>query len=124
MPACSGGFIIKPKQVVEGSIFCRIVTIIAELTAYSVCCRNTQLHKGHINVQIVMPKLNDAGDDGQVDELLVAVGDEVGVGDAVMTVEMEKAVIEIESPHAGTVKHIIVASGDVVAIGQPLMDLE
>jgi pyruvate/2-oxoglutarate dehydrogenase complex dihydrolipoamide acyltransferase (E2) component len=75
-------------------------------------------------MQIVMPKLNDAGDDGQVDELLVAVGDEVGVGDAVMTVEMEKAVIEIESLHAGRVKHIIVAPGDIVAIGQPLMDLE
>ena len=124
MPACSGTFIIKPEQEVEGSIFCRIVTTIAELTAYSLCCRNTQLHKDHINVQIVMPKLNDAGDDGQVDELLVAVGDAVAIGDAVMTVEMEKAVIEIESPYAGKVKHIIVAPGDIVAIGQPLMDLE
>ena len=55
---------------------------------------------------------------------LVAVGDEVAIGDAVMTVEMEKAVIEIESPHAGTVKHIIVAPGDIVVIGQLLMDLE
>ena len=71
-----------------------------------------------------MPKLNDAGDDGQVDELLVAVGDAVAIGDAVMTVEMEKAVIEIESTHAGTVKRIIAAPGDTVAIGQPLMDLE
>ena len=54
-------------------------------------------------MQILMPQLNDAGDPGSVHEIFVAVGDLVSVGQAVMAVEMEKAIIEIEATEAGTV---------------------
>lgn len=71
-----------------------------------------------------MPKLNDAGDGGDVQEILVEVGDRIEVGGVVMTVEMEKSVIDIESTHDGQVKEIHVAAGDTVEVGQTLVELE
>jgi len=75
-------------------------------------------------LQIKMPKLNDTEDPGVVQEILLQVGEQVEVDDPVMTVEMEKSVVDIESMHAGTVKEILVAEGDTVAVGQVLMELE
>lgn len=74
--------------------------------------------------QIEMPKLNDFGDAGEVSEIHVAVGDTVEVGDVVVSVEMEKSVVEIEAQEAGTVKNIAVAEGDEVEVGQLLIELE
>jgi pyruvate/2-oxoglutarate dehydrogenase complex dihydrolipoamide acyltransferase (E2) component len=73
---------------------------------------------------IVMPKLNDAGDPGVVNEIFVNPGDAVALGQAVMAVEMEKAIIEIEATQAGTVKSIPVQVGDEVKVGQVLLELE
>jgi len=75
-------------------------------------------------MDIVMPQLNDAGDPGEVSEILVEVGDTVEKGDAVISLEMEKAVVEVESEYDGTVKRIDVAEGDEVQVGQKLMELE
>jgi pyruvate dehydrogenase E2 component (dihydrolipoamide acetyltransferase) len=75
-------------------------------------------------MQILMPKLNDAGDPGVISEIFVAVGDVLTVGERVMAVEMEKAVIEIEATAAGTVRQIAVAPGDEVQVGQLLLELE
>jgi pyruvate/2-oxoglutarate dehydrogenase complex dihydrolipoamide acyltransferase (E2) component len=75
-------------------------------------------------MQIVMPQLNDAGDPGAVSEILVRPGDFVTLGDPVMTVEMEKAIIEIEATATGTVKGIPVQVGDEVKVGQVLVELE
>jgi len=71
-----------------------------------------------------MPKLNETGEDAAIDEILVEVGDEVLPGQSVMTVEMEKAVVPIESPHSGKVLKINVAQGDEVAIGAVLIELK
>ena len=75
-------------------------------------------------MQILMPPLNDAGDPGSVQEIFVAVGDVLAVGDRLMAVEMEKAVIEIEATQAGTVKRISVQVGDEIKVGQALVELE
>ncbi|MCX7827258.1 MAG: lipoyl domain-containing protein [Verrucomicrobiae bacterium] len=75
-------------------------------------------------MQIVMPQLNDAGDPGVVSEIFVKVGDPVAVGQPVMAVEMEKAVIEIEATAAGTVREIAVQVGDHVNVGQVLIQLD
>lgn len=75
-------------------------------------------------MKIVMPKLNDAGDPGTVNEIFVEVGDAVAVGDRVMAVEMEKAIIEIEATEGGTVKALLARVGDEVAVGQTLVELE
>ncbi len=75
-------------------------------------------------MDIVMPQLNDAGDPGEVNEILVEVGDAVSKGDAVMAIEMEKAIVEVESELDGKVKGIAVEVGDEVVVGQKLMELE
>jgi len=75
-------------------------------------------------MQIVMPQLNDAGDPGVVSEIFVKVGDTVAAGRAVMAVEMEKAIIEIEATGSGTVKEIAVQVGDQVSVGQLLILLD
>jgi pyruvate dehydrogenase E2 component (dihydrolipoamide acetyltransferase) len=75
-------------------------------------------------VQVLMPQLNDAGDPGSVHEIFVAVGDVVAVGDCLMAVEMEKAIIDIEATEAGTVRRIPVRVGDEVKVGQVLVELE
>jgi hypothetical protein len=74
--------------------------------------------------QILFPQLNDAGDGGQVSEVLVEIGEAIETGDAVVSVEMEKSIVEVESPHAGTVATIHVTEGDEVEVGQLLMELE
>jgi len=71
-----------------------------------------------------MPQLNDAGDPGTVSEVFVKPGDLVAVGDPVMAVEMEKAIIEIEATETGAVKEIPVQVGDEVRVGQVLVELE
>ncbi len=75
-------------------------------------------------MQIVMPQLNDAGDPGVVNEIFAAVGDVVAIGDPLLAVEMEKAIIEIEATAAGTVRSISVQRGDEVKVGQVLVELE
>ncbi len=74
--------------------------------------------------QILFPQLNDAGDGGEVSEVLVEVGEDIVVGDPVISVEMEKAMVEVESPHDGKVAKVHVTEGDTVQIGQLLIELE
>jgi len=48
-------------------------------------------------------------------------GDRVEMGEVVAEVEIEKAVLEIESPVDGVVESVLVASGDNVSPGDVLM---
>ena len=69
-------------------------------------------------MQIVMPKLNDAADAGVVNEILVKPGDAVSVGDAVLAMEMEKAIIQIEATAAGNLLVQAIGSGEVSGIDE------
>jgi pyruvate dehydrogenase E2 component (dihydrolipoamide acetyltransferase) len=68
----------------------------------------------------------DIGDfkDVAVIELLVKIGDTVKVEQSLVTVESDKASMEIPSSHAGVVKELKVALGDKVNIGSLLLVLE
>jgi pyruvate/2-oxoglutarate dehydrogenase complex dihydrolipoamide acyltransferase (E2) component len=57
-------------------------------------------------------------------ELLVKPGDTVKVDQSLMTVESDKASMEIPSSHAGVVKELKVAVGDVVNEGSLVLMLE
>jgi pyruvate dehydrogenase E2 component (dihydrolipoamide acetyltransferase) len=71
-------------------------------------------------------KVPDIGDFAEVDviELLVKVGDTVKVEQSLMTVESDKASMEIPSSHAGVVKEIKVAIGSKVKEGSVVLSLE
>ena len=71
-------------------------------------------------------KVPDIGDFKEVEviELLVKVGDVVKPEQSLITVESDKASMEIPSSHAGIVKELKVKIGDKVAMGSLLLMLE
>src|SRR3954452_24172976 len=70
-------------------------------------------------------KVPDIGDfkDVPVIEILVKEGDEISAEDPVMTLESDKATMEIPSPAAGTVGAIRIKVGDRVSQGDTIMTL-
>ncbi len=75
---------------------------------------------------VVEVKVPDIGDFKEVDviELLVKPGDTVKAEQSLITVESDKASMEIPSSHAGVVKSVLVKVGDKVAEGSPVVMLE
>jgi pyruvate dehydrogenase E2 component (dihydrolipoamide acetyltransferase) len=64
------------------------------------------------------------GDEVEVTEILVAVGDSVEEEQSLITVEGDKASMEVPAPFAGTLKEIKVAEGDKVTTGSLIMIFE
>ncbi|MEZ9869977.1 pyruvate dehydrogenase complex dihydrolipoyllysine-residue acetyltransferase [Vibrio sp. 10N.261.51.C6] len=64
------------------------------------------------------------GDEVEVTEIMVAIGDSVEEEQSLLTVEGDKASMEVPAPFAGTVKEIKVASGDSVSTGSLVMVFE
>ncbi|HUN93376.1 MAG TPA: dihydrolipoyl dehydrogenase [Burkholderiaceae bacterium] len=75
--------------------------------------------------QTVEVKVPDIGDfkDVEVIEVLVKPGDTVAVEQSLITVESDKASMEIPSPATGTVEELIVKLGDKVSQGTPILRL-
>ncbi len=71
-------------------------------------------------------KVPDIGDFDQVDvvEVLVKPGDSVAVDDSLITLESDKASMEVPSPSAGVVREVLVAVGDQVGEGAVIVRLE
>ena len=71
-------------------------------------------------------RLPDIGEFDQVDviEVLVAEGDAVEAEDSLITLESDKATMEIPSPHAGTIKALKVSVGDKISEGAYILDME
>jgi len=67
----------------------------------------------------------DIGDFDAVDviEVLVAPGDTLAVDDALITLESDKASMEVPSPKAGTVAEVKIAVGDKVSEGSVILTL-
>lgn len=61
------------------------------------------------------------GDEVEVTEVMVAVGDTVEEEQSLITVEGDKASMEVPAPFAGTVKEIKIAAGDKVTTGSLIM---
>ena len=75
---------------------------------------------------LVEVKVPDIGDFESVEviEVLVKVGDAVKAEQSLITVESDKASMEIPSSHAGTVKSLAVKIGDKVKQGSIVLQLE
>ena len=76
--------------------------------------------------KIVNVEVPDIGDFTDVDiiEVLVSAGDVIAEEDALITLESDKATIEIPSPSAGTVKEVVVKVNDKVTQGDLILKLE
>jgi dihydrolipoamide dehydrogenase len=75
------------------------------------------------SIDIQVPDIGDF-DEVTVIELLVKVGDTVRVEQSLITVESDKASMEIPSSHAGVVKEVKVKLGDKVKQGSSVIALE
>lgn len=64
------------------------------------------------------------GDEVNVTEIMVAVGDTVSEEQSLITVEGDKASMEVPAPFAGVVKEILIKSGDKVSTGSLIMRFE
>ncbi len=64
------------------------------------------------------------GDEVEVTEIMVAVGDAIEEEQSLITVEGDKASMEVPAPFAGTLKEIKVAAGDKVSTGSLIMVFE
>ena len=71
---------------------------------------------------IKVPAL-DGFDNVPVIEINVSEGDEVAVDDPLVTVESDKATMEIPSPYAGKIGKILVSEGDKISEGKELAEM-
>lgn len=82
--------------------------------------------KGQQPVSLIDVKVPDIGDfqDIPVIEVLVKPGDEVSPEDPLVTLESDKATMEVPSPAAGKVVEVLVNIGDKVSEGSAIIKLE
>ncbi len=76
-----------------------------------------------MTVDVKVPDIGDFKDVGVI-ELLVKSGDTVKVEQSLITIESDKASMEIPSSHAGVVKELKVKVGDVVNQGSVILSME
>lgn len=73
-------------------------------------------------VEIYLPDIG--GDEVNVTEIMVNVGDSVSEEQSLITVEGDKASMEVPAPFAGVVKEVLVKSGDKVSTASLIMRFE
>jgi pyruvate dehydrogenase E2 component (dihydrolipoamide acetyltransferase) len=73
-------------------------------------------------VEVRLPDIGDFGD-VPVIEVLVAAGDKVTVDQSLLTLESDKAIMEIPSPHDGEVQSVAVKVGDKLSQGDLVLTL-
>ncbi len=74
-------------------------------------------------VSVEVPDIGDF-EDVPVIEILVSPGDTVATDDPLLTLESDKATMDVPAPFAGTIKEISVSVGDKVSQGKLLLTME
>jgi pyruvate dehydrogenase E2 component (dihydrolipoyllysine-residue acetyltransferase) len=73
--------------------------------------------------EVLVPDIGDFKD-VDVIEVLVAAGDQINADDPLVTLESDKATMDVPSPHAGVIKDVKIKVGDKVSKGAPILTLE
>ena len=71
-----------------------------------------------------LPDLGEGLPEAELVQWLVAVGDTVTLNQTIAEVETAKAVVELPSPHAGTVTALHAQAGDVIEVGSVLISFD
>jgi pyruvate dehydrogenase E2 component (dihydrolipoamide acetyltransferase) len=74
-------------------------------------------------VEIVMPRLSDAMEQGTIVRWLKDVGDQIEVGDELVEVETDKATVIYEAEVSGLLSAILVRDGEAQQLGGPIARL-
>ncbi|WP_406672359.1 dihydrolipoyl dehydrogenase [Natronospira sp.] len=75
------------------------------------------------NIQVKVPDIGDF-DEVEVIDVLVAEGDSVEAEDGLITLETDKAAMDVPAPQAGRIISLKVSAGDKVAEGSVIAELE
>lgn len=78
---------------------------------------------GSSTIEVTVPDIGDA-EEVDIIEVLVAEGDKVEAEDGLITLETDKATMDVPCPQAGTVKSLKVKEGDKVSEGSLVLILE
>lgn len=74
-------------------------------------------------IELTVPDLGDFSD-VEVIEILVAPGDTVDIEDGLITIETDKAAMDVPATHAGTIAAVNVKIGDKVSAGDSVVTVE
>ncbi|WP_417763685.1 dihydrolipoyllysine-residue acetyltransferase [Shewanella sp.] len=74
-------------------------------------------------IEVTVPDIGDAKD-VDIIEVLVKVGDSINADDGLITLETDKATMDVPAPQAGVVKSLAVNVGDKVSEGSLVLTLE
>src|SRR5439155_3336073 len=74
-------------------------------------------------VEFNLPNLGEGIAAATVTAVLVKPGDRVTAGQNLLTVETDKAAVDVPSESEGTVEAVLVKPGDKVAVGRPVLTL-
>jgi pyruvate dehydrogenase E2 component (dihydrolipoamide acetyltransferase) len=74
--------------------------------------------------EIKMPQISEDADSGTIVDILVKEGDTIEEEQSIITVESDKASVDVPSPAGGTVKEIKVSDGDEIKVGDLILVLE
>jgi pyruvate dehydrogenase E2 component (dihydrolipoamide acetyltransferase) len=74
--------------------------------------------------QFLLPDLGEGLEEAQLVQWLVEVGDSVRLNQAICQVETAKALVDIPSPYAGTVRTLHAEPGETVPVGAPLITID
>src|SRR5439155_15876964 len=75
------------------------------------------------HMDLRLPALGEGIESATVTQVLVKPGDAVSAGQPVLSVETDKAAMEVEADAAGTVDAVLVKPGDKLTIGAPVLRL-
>ncbi len=73
--------------------------------------------------EILLPDIGDF-DTVDVIEIAISVGDTINAEETIITLESDKATMDIPSPSSGTIKKLLVNVGDKIAEGAPIALIE
>lgn len=77
-----------------------------------------------MSIEFKLPEVSEGVESADIAEILVSEGDTIKANQIVAEVETEKAVAEIECPHAGVVTKVHISVGDAVSIGATLLTID
>jgi pyruvate/2-oxoglutarate dehydrogenase complex dihydrolipoamide acyltransferase (E2) component len=74
--------------------------------------------------EVIMPKIGLDMDEGTISSWMKKVGDKVTEGEALVEIETDKAVTEVQSSLNGTLVEIIAQEGDTIEITKTIAWIE
>jgi 2-oxoisovalerate dehydrogenase E2 component (dihydrolipoyl transacylase) len=71
-----------------------------------------------------LPDLGEGLQEAEIVQWHVGAGDQVVADQPLVSVETDKAVVEVPSPRAGRIRELFGGEGDIVKVGAPLVAFE